>query len=119
MEMFIYKAGVRAPGETLPDASIEPTDGDGNVRRSDVEAQIAYMIIYPWSGIKLGDKINWSQKLETGTWFGQSEVTDPGFPVRILVRPLFGSNSIKVFYSVNSADGKPVGSSGERHYDVV
>lgn len=121
MDVFIPAPGASLPGAVLPDASITPVNADGTLNHADIEARLAYIHIYPYAGIQLGDEIRCAQEILGGTWYNYREVTDPSAPVNVLVRPVDRNGGVYtvVSYTVKRADGSDVGYSGKRHYDVI
>lgn len=121
MDVFIPVLGENLPGAVLPDPSITPVNADGTINHADIAARLAYIHIYPYRDIKLGDRIMCVQDTSAGTWFSFRDVTDPSAPVNVLVRPVDtnGGSYTVVYYTVQRADGSDVGHSAHRHYDVI
>ncbi|WP_134434992.1 hypothetical protein [Pseudomonas azotoformans] len=121
MDVFIPAPGSSLPGAILPDPSITPVNADGTINHADIAANLAYIHIYPYAGIQLGDEITCVQEILGGTWFSFREVTDPSVSVNVRVRPVDveGGSYTIVSYTVKRADGTPLGHSAKRHYDVV
>ncbi len=121
MDVFIPVPGESLPGAVLPDPSITPVNADGTINHADIAARLAYIHIYPYGDIQLGDRIMCVQDISGGAWFSFRDVTDPSAPVNVLVRPVDknGGSYTVVYYTVQRADGSDVGYSAHRHYDVI
>lgn len=103
----------------LPSPSIEPLDSTGNVRRADIDAQIATMIVQPNSQILKGDQITFNMRRPGGGGYVATRtVTDHTVPQTLIISQLVSGPVVEIRYSVDRG-GSAVGASDLVSYNIV
>jgi len=118
MDIFVPHPHTKLPGSTFPDASITPVNSHGEITHDDIANSRAFIHVFPFAGIQLGDVITCAQTVKDGTWISPREVTDPGATINVIVRSLNGDSETTIWYHVRR-NGELLGRSGDRVYKAV
>lgn len=103
----------------LPSPSVEPLDPNGNIRRADIDAQLAKMIVPPNPHILNGDQITFDMRRPGGGGYVVTRtVFDQTVPQVVTLSQLVSGPKVEIFYWVDRSALR-VGESDVVAYDIV